>query len=487
MAESVVLDKSKFNVKLNLLAIRIPRELCNSISHILNGFMLNKPRVKPIVEDSASEKSRLILLSENLLKADLSEVPDQNRNALRALCNYEVVPYSLTLGYSYWCADHILKQILPSGHIVHLNITEELLPYKYIIARVIYDKNQPRIKTVVNKVGTIKNEFRVPSFEVLAGTDNMVTEVKQYGAIFKLDYSLVYWNSRLEHEHIRLVSLFKPGEIICDMFAGIGPFAIPAAQKGCFVFANDLNPDSVHFLRINAKVNKVEDNIMAYNMDARAFMRHLMTLPESMPNTELQLTDMACISVEDPSGKGPSEEWSGDTKHVPACEITLKRSHGGSSSKVQHTTAKRQPEREDDNDDNDGFSIESNQRDGNFKKKFKGFKWTTPRSWEHVDHVVMNLPAAAFEFLDVLKGLLQRRYWKGSLPFIHCYFFMRSNETTESKLKDVEATLNSIILDPYFHRVRDVAPNKAMFCLSFRLPTSSFLEDLEFKDAPKLF
>ena len=121
----------------------------------------------------------------------------------------------------------------------------------------------------------------MPKFEVLAGKDDMETEVKQYGAIFKLDYSLVYWNSRLEHEHLRLISLFQPGEIICDMFAGIGPFAIPAAQKGCLVYANDLNPDSIRFLKINARINKVDDLVHAYNMDARKFIAQLMTVPLS--------------------------------------------------------------------------------------------------------------------------------------------------------------------------------------------------------------
>lgn len=121
----------------------------------------------------------------------------------------------------------------------------------------------------------------------------MVTEVKQYGATFKLDYSLVYWNSRLEHEHIRLVSLFQPGETICDMFAGIGPFAIPAAQKECFVYANDLNPDSVHYLKINAKVNKVEDRVYAYNMDARKFVSQLMAAPLPENDSESKVSTNA--------------------------------------------------------------------------------------------------------------------------------------------------------------------------------------------------
>ena len=99
-------------------------------------------------------------------------------------------------------------------------------------------------------------------FEVLIEINDMVTEVKQC-ATFKLDYSSVYWNSRLEHEHIRLVSQFQTRETICDMFAGVGPFAIPAAQKGCLVYANDLNPDSIRYLEINAQISKVNDLVCA--------------------------------------------------------------------------------------------------------------------------------------------------------------------------------------------------------------------------------
>ncbi|XP_044947068.1 tRNA (guanine(37)-N1)-methyltransferase-like [Hordeum vulgare subsp. vulgare] len=116
----------------------------------------------------------------------------------------------------------------------------------------------------------------------------MVTEVKQYGATFRLDYSLLYWNSRLEHEHIILVSLFKKADVICDMFAGIGAFSIPTGQKGCVVYANDLNADSIHYLKTNAKINKVEDYIFTYNKDARVFMQSLMAVPDPETKPECQ-------------------------------------------------------------------------------------------------------------------------------------------------------------------------------------------------------
>ena len=42
----------------------------------------------------------------------------------------------------------------------------------------------------------------------------------------------VFWNPRLSHEHERIVNLVDKNDVVHDMFAGIGPFAIPLAKKG---------------------------------------------------------------------------------------------------------------------------------------------------------------------------------------------------------------------------------------------------------------
>ena len=146
-----------------------------------------------------------------------------------------------------------------------------------IQGQVILDKNSPQIKTVVNKVNAIDETYRFFQMELLAGENNMLTTVKEHGCSFCFDFSKVYWNSRLQSEHKRLVDIFQKDEVICDMFAGVGPFAVPAAKKGCIVYANDLNPESYSALVKNCKLNHVEGNVHCSNLDARQFVRELFT------------------------------------------------------------------------------------------------------------------------------------------------------------------------------------------------------------------
>jgi tRNA (guanine37-N1)-methyltransferase len=121
---------------------------------------------------------------------------------------------------------------------------------------------------------SIDTQFRFFKMELLAGEPDYVVEhvcseglfapgasliLLQHEADcrFTFDFTQVYWNSRLHTEHERLVQLFNPEDVIADVFAGVGPFAIPAAKKGCAVLANDLNPQSAKYLALNVENNRV--------------------------------------------------------------------------------------------------------------------------------------------------------------------------------------------------------------------------------------
>jgi tRNA (guanine37-N1)-methyltransferase len=158
----------------------------------------------------------------------------------------------------------LLKEILPDGmtvptayesvgHIAHLNLREEHLPFRHIIAQVVLDKNKPRIRTVVNKTDAIHSKYRTMQLELLAGNSSLVTTVVEHGLSFRLDlasvyvplipvhsiWSLVimfvipcyqilltpcpvlvdsYWNSRLATERQRLITSFDPNDIVCKCY-----------------------------------------------------------------------------------------------------------------------------------------------------------------------------------------------------------------------------------------------------------------------------
>lgn len=113
--------------------------------------------------------------------------------------------------------------------------------------------------------------------EVIAGKENFITSVRENGCIFHMDYSQVYWNSKQETEHRRIVDLLKPGDIVADGFAGIGPFAVPAAKRGFRVYANDLNPRCVEYMDRNIGANKVDRALITTSCGcARDFYRRLV-------------------------------------------------------------------------------------------------------------------------------------------------------------------------------------------------------------------
>lgn len=140
----------------------------------------------------------------------------------------DIVPVTSNFDYGYWSAGDVIKAVIGRdeadkeavtvfetvGHIAHFNLPDYQLPYKALIGQVIVDK-YPGIKTVVTKTDNIETQFRFFKMEVIGGVDNMITEVFENGCKFKLDYSALYWNSRLQTEHARIVAGIKPGEYVC--------------------------------------------------------------------------------------------------------------------------------------------------------------------------------------------------------------------------------------------------------------------------------
>lgn len=103
----------------------------------------------------------------------------------------------------------------------------------------------PQIRSVYNKTDQLHNVFRTPELQLLSGKDETEIIHKEDGIRMKVDVRKVYFCARLHFERKRICDKYvKDGQIIADVFCGIGPFALMAAiKKKCICHANDLNPE----------------------------------------------------------------------------------------------------------------------------------------------------------------------------------------------------------------------------------------------------
>jgi tRNA (guanine37-N1)-methyltransferase len=458
--------KPAFARKLQLVALRVPaREVGQLRKASVPIDLLCVPRLSNITKDPQSNATKLALLP----YSTPAEVPASVVELAKS-SGWEIQPHQVNLDYDFYSADEILGALLPEdpqnqggtptgytiiGHIAHLNLRDEYLPFRKIIGQVILEKN-PSIKTVVNKLDSIDSEFRFFEMELLAGEPEFVTTASESNCLFTFDFRKVYFNSRLHTEHGRIVSLLQPGEVISDVMAGVGPFAIPAAKKGCIVYANDLNPASYESLKGNTVKNKVSEGCLTYCEDGRAFIK------ESVKR----------------AWRREIKAWSGPKS---------------TKAKAKEDKARRQQQKQQQQVNGADAAVATTNGTTAASSTEEA-----PLPSPLIDHFIMNLPASALEFLDAYRGaykelaaqvgqeeleaaLKVKGQQMGSLwPMVHVHCFTKDLETPEEDicqranqaLGTTEGNADRLSpgqKDLSLHWVRRVAPNKDMYCLSFRL------------------
>lgn len=214
-------DKTRFNEKIPLVALSIPSKLSKYYLDGLSDYLFNRRGFKRVYKDVNDPDRRLIILSEKFQSLQLENILPKDIIDKYVTDDIHAEIFTLDISYDNYTVDEVLRKLLPpeiveipssfeqAGHIAHLNLRDEVLPFKYIIGQVILEKNFPNIKTVVNKVGQIETEFRTFPMELIAGDDNMIVILKESNARLKFNFKEVYWNSRLQMEHLRLVTLIQ--------------------------------------------------------------------------------------------------------------------------------------------------------------------------------------------------------------------------------------------------------------------------------------
>jgi tRNA (guanine37-N1)-methyltransferase len=157
------------------------------------------------------------------------------------------------------------------GHIAIIEVPERLKRKKKLIAKVIMELNK-HIKTVLEKASERKGVYRIRKYRFLAGEKNFETIHKEYGCVFKLDPTKVYFSPRELTERQRIASQVKENEVVMVMFAGVGPYAIQIAKKQPKVkevIAIEINPVAVKYAKENVVLNKVQDKVKVIEGDVR--------------------------------------------------------------------------------------------------------------------------------------------------------------------------------------------------------------------------
>ncbi|CAH0515748.1 unnamed protein product [Peronospora belbahrii] len=326
----VILDKTLFIKTLQVIGVRVEAKKTGHIVKKLHGHLLNLPRLRNVVPDpinpdpGKNSSSKLILLSTKVTNLETLQPLHEDLVTFLRQESIAFVNHMIELDYTYFSVDQVLSECLPKGmdipssfetvgHIAHLNLRDNQLPYKNIIGQVILDKNA-QIRTVVNKIDNIETKFRTFPMEVLAGENNMEVEVHESKATFKFNYAQVYWNSRLQQEHLRIIRLIKPKDVVCDMMCGIGPFAIPVAMNGSKVYANDLNPRSYHYLQQNIALNKVEKLVRPYNLDGRDFLAKLLSEKKHFSHVIMNLPAIALEFLD--AFPKQFDHWEGELPYI---------------------------------------------------------------------------------------------------------------------------------------------------------------------------
>jgi len=154
------------------------------------------------------------------------------------------------------------------GRVIVTMIPDELVAKEKLIAEALL-KVHKNVETVAKRVGEVKGTFRTRDVKILAGPDNTETDYVEYGCRYKFDIRKAFFTPRLATERKRIADLVQKDEVVLDMFAGVGPFAILIAKEsGAKVYALDLNPDAVDYLKENIQGNKVEDKVIPILGDA---------------------------------------------------------------------------------------------------------------------------------------------------------------------------------------------------------------------------
>ena len=183
----------------------------------------------------------------------------------------------------------VLRKILPAtlhefiptsfdriGSAILIKLDSHLADYYHIIGSELV--KQFNVKSVYTKTSDVDTDYRTIAWQCIAGVDNPIVIHKMHGLRFKVNLTTVYFNTRLSNEYLRIANMCLDHDVIIDMFAGVGPFALVCAlHKKVEIYALDINPAAIQLLNENITLNvkHLQGTIQASCGDSKELMQSL--------------------------------------------------------------------------------------------------------------------------------------------------------------------------------------------------------------------
>ena len=175
------------------------------------------------------------------------------------------------------------------GDIIIVRIPDSLLSKKKLIGETLLNEVKI-VRSVFYQSSPVEGDFRTRNLEILAGEDKTETEYKEFGCRFRVDVANAFFSPRLSTERERIANIVQDGEVVVNMFAGVGMFSIMAAKKKkCTVYSLDINPVASKLCEKNIELNKLVGKVISINGETSKIIeerlenisdRTLMLLPE---------------------------------------------------------------------------------------------------------------------------------------------------------------------------------------------------------------
>jgi tRNA (guanine37-N1)-methyltransferase len=185
---------------------------------------------------------------------------------------------------------HVYNSYDVVGDIAIIRLTKKSYEYRAIIAEALMNSHK-NVRTVLAQTGAVLGSFRLRTLEYVAGEKKTATLHRESGCSFYVDVERCYFSPRLHGERLRVAEHAKDGEVVVNMFAGVGCFSILIAKQRDVekVYSIDLNSVAVRYMQENIRVNGVFGNVIPILGDAKTIvekrLRHvadrvIMPLPE---------------------------------------------------------------------------------------------------------------------------------------------------------------------------------------------------------------